>query len=117
MPSGDGGRPVAGVGGVGNGPCCATVAPGCPVQCPGPHWPRETAEKPRKCAGLRVLASRAFGEEGFLFWSLLFGRSVIMLVSMGAMEQFGNGSTEEAWQLKIQVPNECEHQAGNHALE
>jgi hypothetical protein len=77
------GGPNAGGKGPEDAPGCATGGPGCLGQCPGRHWPKQGAEKGLKCRGLRVLGSRAFGEEAGAFG--YFGL-VIMVVGVGSFE-------------------------------
>jgi hypothetical protein len=70
------GGPSGEAGGREEAPGCARIGAGWPGQCPGQHWPRESGEKPCKRAGLRVLGSRAFGEEeGLLVFMLITARS------------------------------------------
>jgi hypothetical protein len=95
---------------------CAKFGLGCPIQCPVPHGTRERGEKPRKRAGLRAGPTRAFGAEVSLFGFEL-GGLVIMIVSMGTPEQFGNESPQEVRKIHVEIPEECQHEADKHELE
>lgn len=116
MPRAAPGGPRPGLGGHRNALGSRAFGPGCPVQCPVPHGTRERDEKPRKRAGLRAGPTQAFGVEASLFESGL-GRLVIMVVSMGTPEQAGDESSQERWQVHVEVPEESQHQADKHELE
>jgi hypothetical protein len=47
---------------------------------------------------------------------LEFGSLVAMLVSLGSVEQSGDKSPEESWQVHVQVPEESQQGANKHEL-
>ena len=103
-------------GGHRNAPGSRTNGPGCFGQWGGQRCPPLKGKRARNCADFGAWATPPFGAEAELRLNLWFGSLMIMIVSMGALEQFGNKSTQEVWKVHVQVPEKCQHQANEQEL-